>query len=218
MIVSKQKKLHEILESLDKDPVFIVGCSECATICQTGGEKEVQAMKNALEKNNITVTGVVVLDPACHRLNDKRLLKHFKGEIQKAKKVLVLACGNGTQTVSEILEDKDIITGTDTLFLGEIQRLTEFEKRCMICGECLVDDFGGFCPVARCPKHMLNGPCGGASNGTCEIDPDLECVWDLIYRWMKKKQRLPMMKQIQEPKDWSQELQMRRSLKHDSSE
>jgi ferredoxin len=212
MIITKQKRLDEIVQAVGEGPVFIIGCSECATLCKTGGEEEVLALKTVFEKQKIPVTGRVVLDPACHLQNDKRLLRSHKNAVKKAQKILVLACGNGVQTVSEILTDVPVIAGTDTLFLGEITRLTEFEKRCSLCGDCILDSFIGLCPVTRCPKHMLNGPCGGAVEGKCEIDPELECIWDLIYRRLKETGQLQLLQKIQQPKDWSTALVMRRTL------
>jgi len=210
MIITKQKELEKILIAIEDGPVFLIGCSECATLCHTGGEEEILTMKSILEKKNIPVTGWVILDPACHLNNDKRLLKPHMNEIKKSKKVVVFACGNGTQTVSEIITDIDIIPGTDTLFLGEIKRANDFEKRCVLCGECIQDLFDGFCPIARCPKSVLNGPCGGSVDGKCEVNPDLECVWVLIYKKLKEKGQLDRLKKIKEPKDWSKSTEMRR--------
>ena len=210
MIITKQKDFNELLSSVGKEPVFIIGCSECATVCHTGGEKEVLEMKSALEDKNIPVTGWVILEPACHLQNDKRILRKYKDEVNKANKILVLACGNGIQTVSEIIENADVIAGNDTLFLGEIKRANEFEKRCNMCGDCIEDLFGGFCPVSRCPKSMLNGPCGGSIDGKCEVDSNIDCVWDLIYKCLKGKKQLQLLKIIQEPKDWSKSTETRR--------
>jgi ferredoxin len=212
MIITKQKDFNELLSSVGKEPVFIIGCSECATMCRTGGEKEVLEMKGALEDKNIPVTGWVILEPACHLQNDKRILRKYKDEVNKANKILVLACGNGIQTVSEIIENTDVIAGNDTLFLGEIKRANEFEKRCNMCGDCIEDLFGGFCPVSRCPKSMLNGPCGGSIDGKCEVDSNIDCVWDLIYKRLKEKKQLQLLKIIQEPKDWSKSIETRRVL------
>ena len=212
MIISQQKEFNGLLDSIGNGPVFIVGCSECATMCHTGGEEEVLAMKDALENKNVEVTGWVVLEPACHLQNDKRLLRRHKEEVDKANKILVLACGNGVQTVSEIMEDTDVISGTDTLFLGEIKRANEFEKRCVMCSNCIVDLFEGLCPVSRCPKHMLNGPCGGSKDGKCEVNSDLDCVWDVIYKRLKEKGQLYQLKEIKEPNDWSRSIEMRRTL------
>ena len=121
------------------------------------------------------------------------------------------AVTNGPYKIGTI-KDTDIVAGTDTLFLGEIKRLNEFEKRCNMCGICILDLFGDLCPISRCPKSMLNGPCGGSKDGKCEVDNDMECVWDVIYRRLKEKGQLDLMKKIQEPKDWSPSVEMRRTL------
>jgi len=212
MIITKQKEFNELLGKIGKEPVFIIGCSECATMCHTGGEKEVLKMKSALEDKNIQITGWVILEPACHLQNDRRLLRPHKEEVDRANKILVLACGNGVQTISEIIENTDVIAGNDTLFLGEIKHANEFEKTCTMCGECIQDFFGGFCPISRCPKSMLNGPCGGSVNGKCEVDPNLDCVWNLIYKRLKKKGQLEQLNIIQKPKNWSKSAETRRVL------
>ncbi len=212
MIITKQKNFEDLINSIEDGPVFIAGCSECATLCHTGGEEEVLAMKDSLEDKNIRVTGWVILDPACHLLNDKRLLMLHKTELDEAKKVLVLACGNGVQTVSEIVENAEVISGNDTLFLGEIKRANEFEKRCNMCGECILDSFGGLCPVTRCPKNMLNGPCGGSVDGKCEVNNEMDCVWDLIYKKLKSKNQLHLLKEIKKPKNWSKSNEWRRKI------
>jgi ferredoxin len=210
MIITKNKDLESVLCLIKKDPVFIIGCSQCATICHTGGENEIREMLSVLKDRNISVTGWVVLDPACHFLNDKRILKKYKEEIKKAKKILVLACGNGVQTVAEIIQDIPVIPGLDTLFLGEIKRADDFEKRCNLCGECILYLFEGLCPISRCPKNMLNGPCGGSINGKCEVSEDLECIWDVIIKKLEKQGKLDSLKKIVEPKNWSKSLVMRR--------
>ena len=215
MIITKQKNFMDLLNKLEGGPVFLIGCSECATLCKTGGEEEIKKFREDLIKNNIVTTGWVILEPACHFLNDKKLLKKHIKEITKAKKILVFACGNGVQTVSEIITNIDIISATDTLFLGEIKRLSEFEKRCNLCGECIQDLFEGFCPISRCPKSMLNGPCGGSINGKCEINIDLDCVWNDIFQSLKEKNKLHKLMEIKKPKDWSKSIEFRRILSND---
>lgn len=203
MIITKQKNLDCIVDLVSDGSVFIVGCSECATLCNTGGEEEVLRMKKDLEERGIKVTGWVVLDPACNLQNDKRLLRRFSDELDNTSKVLVLACGNGVQTVAEIFDSIDVIPGTDTLFLGETKRFGDFEKRCNLCGECIAYLFDGFCPISRCPKGMLNGPCGGSVNGKCEIDGDVDCIWDLIIKRFRERGKLDELRRINPPKDWS---------------
>ena len=212
MIITKQKNFIELLRCIDSKPVFLIGCNECATLCHTGGKDEVLKLKEALVKKQIPVLGWVILEPACHLLNDKRMLKEYAKELSKSEKVLVLSCGNGVQTIAEILSEKEVIAGADTLFLGEISRFNEFDKRCMLCGECLLDNFEGFCPVARCPKSMLNGPCGGSTRGKCEISSEMECIWDRIYQELKKRGKLQVLDVIQKPKDWSKAVEMKRRV------
>ena len=132
--------------------------------------------------------------------------------MDQSQSIVVLACGNGVQTIAGLFEEKTIIAGTDTLFLGEISRATEFDKRCNLCGECLTTLFDGICPIARCPKSMLNGPCGGSIEGRCEINPDMSCVWDIIYKRLKKKEKLDYLNIIQKPKDWSKSLETKRRI------
>ncbi len=203
MIITKLKDRSELLQKIAGESVFIIGCSECATLCHTGGEPEVSEMRQFLEKNQVAVTGDIILDPACHLLNDKRMLKSVEKQVAKAQILLVLACGSGVQTVHDLYPQKQIISGTDSLFLAETKRATVFERRCALCGECIIDEFSGLCPITRCPKSMLNGPCGGSTNGKCEVDETLPCVWDEIYSAFKEKGQLQRFREIQPPKDWS---------------
>ncbi|MEF8879874.1 MAG: methylenetetrahydrofolate reductase C-terminal domain-containing protein [Candidatus Thermoplasmatota archaeon] len=203
MIITSQKDFKDILQKVDGRSVFVVGCDECADLCHTGGREEVEDMKKKLKEEGNKVCGSVILDPACHLQNDKRLFREHRGELVDSEVVLVLACGNGVQTVSKVLDDKDVVAGLDTFFLGEISRLNSFKKQCEMCGKCIVDAFGGFCPIALCPKNMLNGPCGGSVDGKCEIEGEMDCVWDRIYKTLKKKGRVDLLKKIKPAKDWS---------------
>jgi ferredoxin len=212
MIITIQKDVEDILNHIEGNSVFLIGCSECATLCQTGGEQEIQDMKNLLEENNLNVTGSVILDPACHLNNNRRLLKPHRDAIEKAETILVLSCGNGVQTIAELIPDRNVFSGTHTLFLGEIKRANEFEKRCVMCGTCIQHLYNGICPVARCPKNMLNGPCGGSTNGKCEVDKETDCIWDLIYQKAKDQGHLDRLKRIQDPKKWSTSTISRRKI------
>lgn len=203
MIITRQKPFEEISQFLaPHKSVFVCGCSECATLCKTGGEEEVKKMKRRLEEMGKSVPGWVILDPACHRLNNLRLLREHNQEIDSSDALVVLACGNGTQTVAGNVE-KAVYPGCDSLFLGEIIRFGNFEERCGLCGECLLDITGGICPITRCSKSLLNGPCGGSEDGKCEIDPEIECGWQLIIDRLEKRGRLDVLGKIIPPKDWS---------------
>jgi len=203
MIITKSKNINNIINQINQESVFVIGCSECATICKTGGENEISKLEKLLTKQGINVIGSVILEPACHKLNDKRILNKYKKELKDIKQIITLSCGNGAQTISEIFEDKEVISGTDTIFLGQIKHINEFEKKCNLCGNCIIDKYDGLCPITRCPKNMLNGPCGGSIEGKCEIDNNMDCIWHLIYKKFKKKNRLKELKEINEPFNWS---------------
>jgi len=203
MIITKQKSFGEITGYLSSyTTIFIAGCSECATLCQTGGEEQVKEMKEKLERAGKSVSGWIVLDPACHVLNNKKFFRERKDQLSLADCILVLACGNGVQAVSNSI-DKVTFPGCDTLFLGEIKRFGNFEERCQMCGQCLLEKTAGICPVTRCAKSLLNGPCGGSKDGKCEVDPEVDCAWQLIIDRLSAQGKLDQLMEIIPPKDWS---------------
>lgn len=186
MTATEQKAREDILKLLANDQaVFIVGCGDCATLCQTGGEVEVAQMKAFLEEAGKSVTGSVVPDSACQVLDLARLLREHKQEVQAADALLVLACGAGVQAAAASL-DKPVYAGCDSLFVANTTRLGNLHEWCSTCGECIVSDYGGVCPVTRCPKGQVNGPCGGTDGGKCEVDSEQDCVWTLIYQRFDK--------------------------------
>ncbi|MCS7233466.1 MAG: methylenetetrahydrofolate reductase C-terminal domain-containing protein [Synergistetes bacterium] len=204
MIITKKKPIEEILNELDSyEKIFIVGCTLCATASKTGGEEEVREMKEKLEFSGKRVVGTVVLDPVCNLQKSKLDLKKYVSGISESEALLCMACGNGLQTLGEIVEDKPIFPANDTLFLGEVKRFGVFEERCLQCGKCLLTNGLAICPLSRCPKGMLNGPCGGAKDGLCEVNQDLKCVWMEIYERLKRMGRLSDLKKINLPLDYS---------------
>jgi len=209
MIISEQKPFEEMLEYLEGDKkVFIVGCGDCATVCQTGGEEQVKEMKEKLEAEGKTVTGWIVLNPACHLLEVKRGFREKKEEVNAADSLLVMACGNGVQAVAEasgMLSHPAL----NTLFLGSIQRFGQYLERCSLCGECILEQTGGICPVTRCTKGLLNGPCGGSKEGKCEVDSEKDCAWELIFNRLKEIGQLERLKTFQPPKARSKGQQWR---------
>jgi ferredoxin len=200
LIISKQKPFEEILESLkDNTTVYIVGCGECATVTQTGGETEVAEMKARLEEAGKKVVATDVAHSACHELDMKRIFRQNKEAAGEADAFLVLSCGSGTQSVREGTT-KHVIPGTDSLFVGNVKRSGSYEEKCSLCGECVLDEYGAICPVTRCAKGILNGPCGGTNHGKCEVDPDKDCAWVLIYNQLKSEDRIDTFLKIQQPK------------------
>ena len=190
MIITRAKPFPEILQSLEREKtIFLVGCSECATVCKTGGEEEVKAMKDHLQQEGKTVSGWVILDPGCNLLEAKKEFRKHKEEITQADSLVVMSCGGGVQIAQEA-SGKVVHPTNNTLFLGTIKRFGQFQQYCSMCGECILDLTGGLCPVTRCPKGLLNGPCGGAKDEKCEVNSDNNCVWIEIYNRLKEIERL----------------------------
>jgi ferredoxin len=206
MIVTKKKEFNKLLKLIPSGSVYILGCSECATKCKTGGEKEVLQMKQRLEELGYIVTGSIILEPACHKHNSMRLLRVESSKIEKADHLLVLACGDGFQVVSSLFPGKHVVSGTDTLFLGVEESRGLFAKRCSLCGTCIAESFNGICPIGRCPKHMLNGPCGGSMDGHCEVSKEYPCVWEEILDQMLEKKDQYQLNHIIPPHNWQTSL------------
>jgi hypothetical protein len=187
MTATEQKAREDILRMMENDKaIFIVGCGDCATVCQTGGEHEVAEMKAFLEENGKTVTGSAIPDSACQVLDLGRLLRGEKDAVGAADALLVLSCGAGVQAAAENAKDKPVYPGLNSLFIANTTRLGNLHEWCSTCGECVIDEYGGICPVTRCPKGQVNGPCGGTSAGKCEVDSEQDCVWTLIYQRLEK--------------------------------
>lgn len=205
MIITKKRDFQDLMENIkDYKSFFLIGCSECASLCGTGGEPEVKAMKEALESEGKIVTGGIVAKTGCQVLGTKTELKKYKEELNNAECILVMSCGAGTQAAVEIFEDKPVFATNDSMFLGNMTRYQMFDERCSLCGKCILDKTGGICPITACPKGLLNGPCGGCKDGHCEVSPDIKCAWVRIYERMKRLDKLQeLCDTIIEAKDWS---------------
>ncbi len=191
MIITRPREWARVsaqLTDLGATRVFIMGCGECATVAQTGGEPEVLEAKKRLEDEGLTVTGWSVGDVTCHAGGQRLEARKHAGEMGAADAVLVLACGAGVQTVAETTR-KPVTPGLESLFLGTVVRHGVFEERCQMCGDCVLDRTAGICPVTTCPKGLLNGPCGGMWNGMCEVVADRECTHVLIRRRLAEQGR-----------------------------
>jgi ferredoxin len=206
MIITKQKSFTEILAALEGcGRVFLIGCAKCATVCKSGGEEEIWQMQEQLIASGKEVTGSIVIDEVCHMLRAGRDLRGRKEMVGEADALLVLACGAGVQSVSSASE-KRAVAGLDTLFLGNIRRFGQFEQKCTLCGECILTETAGICPVTVCPKGLLNGPCGGMQEGRCETDREAECAWDLIYQRLQSQGTVENLRKTVARKDFSRML------------
>ncbi|MCS4540701.1 MAG: methylenetetrahydrofolate reductase C-terminal domain-containing protein [Euryarchaeota archaeon] len=207
MIVVERKNINDILENLKGfKKILLVGCNGCVGIYQLGGEKQAIElamlinMGNKLKDKKIDTKAITVI-----RQCDKQIVKEELGPIiTDCDIILSLACGAGVQTVAEVFENIPVIPANDTKFIGAQAREkgTLFEM-CIACGNCILDKTGGICPVTRCPKSHLNGPCGGVYKGKCETDKERDCAWLLIYNKLKLSGKLESMKKIASPKDFT---------------
>ena len=198
--ITKQKPLEEIKQQLDGlERAYIVGCGTCATMTKTGGRDEVMAMKECLQGLGKMVTGWTVIPTACDGMTEVSIREN-NGAIRGANCVLVMSCALGVQRVGSYI-DKPVIPALDTLFIGVEDSPGYFHEICDQCGHCVLGYTAGICPITACHKGLLNGPCGGTSNGKCEVDKEKDCAWTLIYDRLKAQDRLDIMRKYQPPKN-----------------
>lgn len=203
MLITKQKPLEQILSYLGNEKsIFIVGCKGCAEGCQTGGEKEVAEMKQKLEQAGKKVTGAALVDFMCNDSQVRLMLQPHEAAIVSSDSLLALCCGVGVQSTSQVV-DKIVHPGCNTVSLGGRHAEWREAERCLECGDCVLEYTGGICPVARCSKFLMNGPCGGSVNGKCEVSKDIPCAWQLIIDRLIKLGRLDKLQTMVAPKDWS---------------
>ncbi len=185
MIITVKKNFTDLLaQTAERDKIFIVGCAGCATKCSTGNEAAISELTGKFAQNGRTVNGFAVLDTAC----DIRIAKKDLGKNKSfldSTVIVALTCGAGIQAIEKITDLK-ILAGLDGLFVGTTERIGVYNQYCSTCGQCIVDKTAGICPVTRCSKGLINGPCGGFINGKCEVDPEKDCAWVLIYEKLKK--------------------------------
>jgi len=203
MLRSEQKPFEEILGYLEgENKVFIVGCDGCAQASQTGGLPQVLEMKERLEGEGKTVSGCSVVDFLCQKALVASRLRPLEDTIMESDSLLALCCGVGVQAVAAMVK-KPVHPGCNTVNLGGSRGEWQGSERCMECGDCLLEYTGGICPLTVCSKGLRNGPCGGASNGKCEVSPEKPCGWELIYARLKETGRLDVLKTFIPPKDWN---------------
>ena len=203
MILSKQKPWEEISSYLDgENNIFILGCNGCAQASGTGGPAQVEEMKSKLEEIGKKVAGSTVIDFLCEKALVKSRLRNKVEQLEAADSILVMTCGVGVQAVSAAV-NKVCHPACDTVNLGGSRGEWKGSERCLECGECLLEYTGGICPLTACTKGLINGQCGGASKGKCELDPEKDCGWELIYNRLKGLNQLDKLRGFIAPKDYS---------------
>jgi len=204
MIVADRKSLDEIMAMVqDNKKILVVGCKGCVTVCNVGGVKEVEilasTMKIARKKDG---NDIEIDTKTLERQCDKEYVEQLADNVGDYEAVISMACGVGPQFLSEMYKDQTFYPAVNTTFFGGATQHGVWEERCAGCGTCGIHNFGGLCPIARCAKSLLHGPCGGSSNGICEVDKETDCIWDSIVNKKMEQGQLEDLLGVKGPKSW----------------
>lgn len=207
MIKAEQKPIDEIIDFLTPyKRILLVGCNACVAVCHAGGEKEVGILASALRMaRRKSGQKLEIVEDCSTRQCEPEFVDDLKEKVEGVEAILSIACGVGVQTVARRFSDIPVYPGVNTTFLGETEELGVWVERCQACGNCILHLTGGICPVARCAKQLLNGPCGGSQDGKCEIGNDVPCAWQQIYDRLKAIGQLDRMGQFIPAKKWGKE-------------
>ena len=208
MIVAERKNIQDLLEILkNHKKVLVLGCGTCVTVCLAGGEREVSIISSALRiAGRVKNVELKIDEMTIERQCDNIFIEQAADAIQKADAVLSLGCGAGVQAIAERFPNKPVYAGLDTKFIGILEERGIWAEKCAACGTCVLHEYGGICPITRCAKHEMNGPCGGSREDRCEVHPDRVCAWQLIYTRLKAINQIDRLKLIRMSKDWSTSL------------
>lgn len=205
MIVADKKPIEEIIEEIkDRERILILGCNECVTVCEAGGKKEVGVLASALRMYFLNQGQEVKIDEVTlERQCDHEYLEEIRDSIDQYDAVVSLACGVGVQFMAEKYRTTPVYPGVNTCFLGATEERGLWTERCQACGSCLLATTGGICPISRCAKRLLNGPCGGSTSGKCEINQEIDCAWQLIVDRLAALDKMDDYEKLAPIKDWS---------------
>jgi ferredoxin len=183
---------------------MILGCGTCMTVCNAGGESEVSFLHNALRlaQSRSGDETHSFSEYTVKRQCDFEFLEALNDKINNLDAILSLGCGIGVQAIAERFPDTPVLPGVNTAFMGMAKEWGIWDERCAACGECRLEDTGGICPITRCTKGILNGPCAGTKNGKCEANPEMDCAWILIYNRLERLQQLEKMRRYYPPRNF----------------
>ncbi|MDI6768860.1 MAG: methylenetetrahydrofolate reductase C-terminal domain-containing protein [Anaerolineales bacterium] len=204
MIVAEQKTLEEIKTLVGSAKnVLVAGCGTCVTVCFAGGSREAAIVAAELRMaSKLAGDAKAVADVTVQRQCEWEYLDEIAEQVGKVDVVLSLGCGIGVQAIAEHFPNAWVVPGLNTKFMGLPTEQGVWAERCAACGDCILGLTGGVCPIARCSKSLLNGPCGGSLDGHCEINSDVSCAWQLIYDRLTSMDKLEVLMDIQPPKNW----------------
>ena len=203
--MAEQKPLEEIGRMIAPyERVLVLGCGTCMTVCDAGGEREVSFLHNALRLaeaksgNGAHTFSEYTLKRQC----DPEFLDLLVAKVEDVDAILSLGCGIGVQALAERFPDTPVLPGVNTSFMGMAKEWGIWDERCAACGDCRLEDTAGICPITRCTKGILNGPCAGTKNGKCEANKDMDCAWILIYKRLERLQQLEKMRRYYPPRNF----------------
>lgn len=204
MITAEQKPMQEIITCIAPyDRILLVGCNECVTVCSAGGRKEVGLLASALQLHFLKQGKTLdIKEITLERQCDPEYVEELVNYMDQVDAVVSMACGCGVQTIAGRYREKAVYPAVNTKFMGASERQGVWAERCQGCGDCVLGLTGGICPIARCSKRLMNGPCGGSTKGKCEISPDVDCAWQLIWDRMKALGIEKRYEEVMEAKDW----------------
>ncbi len=184
--------------------VMILGCGTCMTVCNAGGERETSFLHGALRlAQSKSGEGTHSFSEyTVKRQCDYEFLEVLDDKIDDVDTILSLGCGIGVQAIAERFPDTPVLPGVNTAFMGMAKEWGIWDERCAACGECRLEETGGICPITRCTKGILNGPCAGTKNGKCEANTDMDCAWILIYNRLERLQQLEKMRRYYPPRNF----------------
>jgi len=206
MLVTKRKPIDEIVGFVTGEKaVFLLGCDGCAAASGTGGEAELLELEKELAERGFEVAGRKVVDFLCQKALIRTGLRAHAKALEKADSIVVSTCGIGIQATATVA-DLPVHPACDTISLGGIRGEWQGEERCAECGQCFLEVTAGICPLTACAKQLVNGPCGGAKDGCCEVEPGVRrCAWDVIYERLERQGRLDLLRRSPlQVKDYAQ--------------
>lgn len=205
MIIAERKKIPELFDIIrEHKKLLVLGCGTCVTVCLAGGEREVGIISSALRiSSRLQGVDLAIEELTIERQCDNVFIEQAADAIQRNDAVLSLGCGAGVQAVAERYHNKPVYAGLNTAFIGILEEQGIWTEKCAACGACVLHEYGGICPITRCAKRMLNGPCGGSREDRCEVRADSPCAWQLIYSRLKEIGQLDKLRRLAPPKNWS---------------
>jgi ferredoxin len=207
MIIAERKTFDQIWDNVKNyKSLLVLGCGTCVSVCQAGGEKEVGLLASELRmKAQMEGKEIKIGEKTIERQCDREYIEPIKDLAKGYEAILSMACGAGVQFSAEVLEPITLMPALNTRFIGVAEQEGNWAERCRACGNCIVGNYGGICPMTICAKGLVNGPCGGSKNGKCEAGQEKDCAWVLIYNRLKKQNRLDLLKPIYAAKDFSKQ-------------